>query len=118
MDPPLDQRPSSQDDDAQEKNMIDWSEVVAPVVAPAAPGMPAPGDGNRPIESTAGLKRPDDDLERRLRRLSRRGFMFGGVAALAGVGGWRWLVTRSDEGGLPWPLRRVLEFDERLARGL
>ena len=38
--------------------------------------------------------------------------------ALAGVGGWRWLVTRSDLGGLPWPLRRVLEFDERLARGL
>ena len=61
---------------------------------------------------------PDDDLERRLRRLSRRGFIVGGAAALAGVGGWRWLVTRGDEGGLPWPLRRVLEFDERLARGL
>ena len=57
-------------------------------------------------------------LERRLRRLSRRGFAVGGAAALAGVAGWRWLVTRGEEDGLPWPLRRVLEFDERLARGL
>jgi DMSO/TMAO reductase YedYZ molybdopterin-dependent catalytic subunit len=40
------------------------------------------------------------------------------VAALAGFAGWRWLVTRSEEDGLPWPLRRVLELDERLARGL
>jgi DMSO/TMAO reductase YedYZ molybdopterin-dependent catalytic subunit len=38
------------------------------------------------------------------------------VAALAGFAGWRWLVTRSEEDGLPWPLRRVLEIDERLAR--
>jgi DMSO/TMAO reductase YedYZ molybdopterin-dependent catalytic subunit len=40
------------------------------------------------------------------------------VAALAGFAGWRWLVTRSEEDGLPWPLRRMLELDERLARGL
>jgi DMSO/TMAO reductase YedYZ molybdopterin-dependent catalytic subunit len=39
------------------------------------------------------------------------------VAALAGFAGWRWLATRSEEDGLPWPLRRVLELDERLARG-
>jgi len=37
---------------------------------------------------------------------------------LAGLAGWRWVVTRSEEGGLPWPLRRVLELNERLARGL
>jgi hypothetical protein len=57
-----------------------------------------------------------ESLEPRLRRLSRRGFVWGGVAALIGLAGWRWLVTRSEEDGLPWPLRRVLEFDERLAR--
>jgi DMSO/TMAO reductase YedYZ molybdopterin-dependent catalytic subunit len=59
----------------------------------------------------------DEDLERRLRRLTRRGFALGGVAALAGFGSWRWLVTRSQEDGLLWPLRRALEFNERLARG-
>ena len=61
---------------------------------------------------------PPDDLERRVRRMTRRGFAWGGAAAVAGWAGWRWLVTRSDEGGLPWPLRRVLELDERVARGL
>jgi DMSO/TMAO reductase YedYZ molybdopterin-dependent catalytic subunit len=37
------------------------------------------------------------------------------VAVLAGLAGWRWLVTRGEEDGLPWPLRRVLEFNERVA---
>ncbi len=49
--------------------------------------------------------------------MTRRGFAWGGVAAMAGLAGWRWLVTRSEEGGLPWPLRRVLELNERVARG-
>jgi hypothetical protein len=40
------------------------------------------------------------------------------VAALAGFAGWRWLITRSQEDGLPWPRRRMLEFNERLARGI
>jgi DMSO/TMAO reductase YedYZ molybdopterin-dependent catalytic subunit len=55
-------------------------------------------------------------LEPRLRRLSRRGFAVGGAAALAGLAGWQWLVTRSEEDGLTWPLRRVLGLNERLAR--
>jgi hypothetical protein len=55
-------------------------------------------------------------LEPRLRRLSRRGFAWGGVAALTGWAGWQWLVTRSEEDGLPWPFRRVLRLNERLAR--
>jgi DMSO/TMAO reductase YedYZ molybdopterin-dependent catalytic subunit len=50
--------------------------------------------------------------------MTRRGFAWGGVSAVAGLAGWRWLVTRSEEAGLPWPLRRVLELDERVARGL
>jgi DMSO/TMAO reductase YedYZ molybdopterin-dependent catalytic subunit len=55
-------------------------------------------------------------MEAGLRRISRRGFAVAGAAALAGVAGWRWLVTRSEEEGLPWPFRRVLGFNERLAR--
>jgi DMSO/TMAO reductase YedYZ molybdopterin-dependent catalytic subunit len=37
------------------------------------------------------------------------------VAALAGLAGWQWLVTRSEEDGLPWPFRRILGLNERLA---
>ena len=50
--------------------------------------------------------------------MSRRGFAYASAAALAGLAGWRWLVTRSAEDELPWPLRRALEFDELLARGI
>jgi DMSO/TMAO reductase YedYZ molybdopterin-dependent catalytic subunit len=48
--------------------------------------------------------------------LSRRGFARAGVAALTGVAAWRWLVTRSEEDGLSWPLRRFLRLNERLAQ--
>jgi DMSO/TMAO reductase YedYZ molybdopterin-dependent catalytic subunit len=32
------------------------------------------------------------------------------------VAGWRWLVTRGEEDGLPWPLRRALRLNEKIAR--
>jgi hypothetical protein len=73
-----------------------------------------PQENERPLSEDKG---PVIDLDRRLRRMTRRGFALGGLAALAGFGGWRWLFTRSEEGGLPWPIRRVLELDERVARG-
>ena len=69
-------------------------------------------------EPRVGAPVPPDDLERRVRRMTRRGFAWGGAAALSGWAGWRWLVTRSDEDGLPWPLRRVLEWNEQIAQGL
>lgn len=56
------------------------------------------------------------EVERELRRLSRRGFLTMGVAAAAGFAGWKWLRTRPREGGAPWPFRRVLEANERIAR--
>ena len=46
------------------------------------------------------------------------GLRVGGAAALAGVAGWRWLVTRSDEDGLSWPLRRALALNERLSQAV
>jgi DMSO/TMAO reductase YedYZ molybdopterin-dependent catalytic subunit len=48
--------------------------------------------------------------------MTRRGFAVAGAAVVAGLAGWQWLVTRSEEDGLPWPLRRVLELNERIAR--
>jgi DMSO/TMAO reductase YedYZ molybdopterin-dependent catalytic subunit len=60
------------------------------------------------------LPPPDDELRRQLRTMTRRGFAWGGLAALSGLGAWRWIVSRSPDGGTPWPLRRVLEFDEKV----
>ena len=118
MERPLNQKPLSDDPDSPENNMIDCSPVVLPASSLAAYGTPTPQVAIPPTESTTGLTRPDGNLERRLHRLTRRGFALGGAAALAGMVGWRWLVTRGEEGGLSWPLRRILEFDERVARGL
>lgn len=59
----------------------------------------------------------DAEVEREMRRKSRRSFIVGGVVTLAAIGGWEWLKTRSIEDGTPWPLRRGLEFNEQLARG-
>jgi DMSO/TMAO reductase YedYZ molybdopterin-dependent catalytic subunit len=52
-----------------------------------------------------------------MRRLTRRGFLVGAAAALAGLAGWRWLTTAPLEDGMPWPLRRALAFNQTLAEG-
>lgn len=58
----------------------------------------------------------DREIERFMRRKTRRSFLIGGGAALAGLVGWRWLITRREEDGIHWPFRRALEINEQLAR--
>jgi DMSO/TMAO reductase YedYZ molybdopterin-dependent catalytic subunit len=62
----------------------------------------------------------DEEMEssRTLARMTRRGFAWGGAACLAGVAGWKWVTSRTPEGMTPWPLRRVLEFDEKVGRAV
>ena len=55
--------------------------------------------------------------EQEMRRMTRRSFAVGGAAALLGLGSWYWLGTRSLDGGIPWPLRQVLDWNGRLAQG-
>jgi DMSO/TMAO reductase YedYZ molybdopterin-dependent catalytic subunit len=71
---------------------------------------------NLPPPAPSPALPPEEEVERRSRRLTRRGFLAGGAAALAGLAGWGWLRTRAEDDGIPWPLRRVLRFNERLAR--
>ncbi len=56
------------------------------------------------------------DIDKELTRLTRRGFLTMGVAAAAGYAGWKWLRTRPRDGGVEWPLREGLEWNESLAR--
>jgi DMSO/TMAO reductase YedYZ molybdopterin-dependent catalytic subunit len=58
----------------------------------------------------------DVDIDKELKRLTRRGFLTMGVAAAAGYAGWKWLRTRPRDGGIEWPLRDALEWNESLAR--
>src|SRR5512141_556084 len=57
-----------------------------------------------------------DAVDLELRRLTRRGFITAGVAAAAGFGAYEWLRSRPKIDGAEWPLRRVLETNERLAK--
>jgi DMSO/TMAO reductase YedYZ molybdopterin-dependent catalytic subunit len=69
-------------------------------------------------ESKNPLPMTGPEAERQMRRLTRRSFVTGALAAAAGLGAWRWLTTASPEDGLPWPLRRVLGFNQGLAERL
>jgi hypothetical protein len=58
----------------------------------------------------------DREVEREMRRHTRRSFLWATAAAAAGLSGWRWLNTRREDDGIPWPLRRALEINEQLSR--
>jgi DMSO/TMAO reductase YedYZ molybdopterin-dependent catalytic subunit len=63
------------------------------------------------------LENEDENRARHeLKRLTRRGFVTLGAGAVAGVAAWEWLGKRSKLEGLSWPLRRMLENNETLAR--
>lgn len=55
-----------------------------------------------------------DEMDRK----SRRSFLVGGIAAIAGVSGFDWLRSRREEDGVPWPLRSTLEINGQLWRDL
>jgi len=50
-----------------------------------------------------------------MRRLSRRSFIWAGIAALGVCEGIHWLASRQEDWGTPWPFRRVLDVNEGLA---
>jgi DMSO/TMAO reductase YedYZ molybdopterin-dependent catalytic subunit len=58
------------------------------------------------------------DVDSEIQRLTRRSFATGAIAALAGGSALAWLATRPSIGGIPWPLRRVLQINERVAQSL
>jgi len=66
------------------------------------------------------------EAQKKLKRLTRRGFLAGGIAAAAGIGGYKWLTSGGEIGGRTWQERAVLNAngaiseayfsDSRLAR--
>src|ERR1051326_3774394 len=58
----------------------------------------------------------DDTVDREISRKTRRSLLVGGLATLAGLGGWEWLRSRRPDDGVPWPLRLGLSANEALSR--
>lgn len=56
-----------------------------------------------------------NEVDREVRRLTRRGFLVAGGTAMMGLAAWTWLRSRPEDDGTPWPFRRVLRFDELIA---
>lgn len=57
-----------------------------------------------------------EDAQRELRRRTRRDFLIAGLAAAGGVGAYEWITHAAPENDEPWPQRRVLEFNRKLAQ--
>jgi DMSO/TMAO reductase YedYZ molybdopterin-dependent catalytic subunit len=60
----------------------------------------------------------DRDVQREMARKTRRSFLVGGAAAVAGFVAWEWIGSRRYEDEEAWPLRLGLRFDEELSRDL
>lgn len=73
-------------------------------------------DYSAPPLPASPANEPEAAMAQRAASRSRRAFIVGGLAALAGVGGWRWLLTRPNDEGTPWPFRRVLDANGRLSQ--
>ena len=58
----------------------------------------------------------DIEVEKQMSRMSRRSFLWGGVTIMGLVAGRQWLITREDNNGVGYPLRRGLEFDEAISK--
>ena len=58
---------------------------------------------------------PEDELRADLRRRTRRSFLVGGIAAVAGTGAYAWLRHQPREAYLAWPERRALAMNGKLA---
>jgi DMSO/TMAO reductase YedYZ molybdopterin-dependent catalytic subunit len=62
-------------------------------------------------EKSKSALTPEQEIARR----TRRSFMVLGAGAVAAAGGWTWLNS-GDDAGIPPSLRKVLGFNERVAR--
>jgi len=100
------------------------SSGTAPEMAPApgtsvaspAETVPSLAERKAAARTVAQVAAKVPDAEAEMRRISRRSFLWAGVTGVVAYSGWRWLITREDDDGIPWPFRRVLDLNADLAR--
>ena len=67
------------------------------------------------MSETTPPNKEEDRQSGEMRRQTRRSFLTGAVTAAVGFAGWSWLVSRRLDDGLPWPLRRILDWNGDLS---
>ncbi|WP_426059990.1 molybdopterin-dependent oxidoreductase [Hymenobacter sp. B1770] len=73
-----------------------------------SPLSPVPESPRQPLQA-------DAEVLVEARRRSRRAFIGLGLAGLAGLGGWNWLISQPKDSGIAQPLRKVLDANGRLS---
>ena len=91
------------------------SQGAEPEPALPAATIPAPPPANGETADD-NIARENAEVLRRMRQQTRRSFLVGGAAALAGFGALSWLTSRREDDGVPWPFRQALRLNEQLAR--
>lgn len=56
------------------------------------------------------------EINQDLQSMTRRSFATGGAAALLGGAGLWWIKRAARDDGIPWPLRKALQFNQRLSQ--
>ena len=72
-------------------------------------------EAQKEAELVRGEASPEE-VEDRIRAMSRRSFLWGALAVGATVGGVKWIGSRRPENGAVWPLRRALQTNEAIWR--
>src|SRR5437763_11402211 len=60
----------------------------------------------------------DEEAQRIVQAKSRRSFLVGGLAAAGMIGAYEWITRAAPQDEVPWPQRRVLEFNGQLSERL
>ena len=69
-----------------------------------------------PTPAPEALLQSEAEVLAEARRRSRRSFVGLGLAGLAGLGGWKWLISQPGDSGIPQPLRKALDANGRLSQ--
>ena len=105
------------------RSMVTGYEVVPVGAAPAdaavgrivSAGAVLAAPDEPPLPSTG--PEPDPQAEGQMRQMSRRSFLYGGIAALVGLGLWGWLARQSGDEGVPPFLRGLVTGHNEREKG-
>ncbi len=93
-------------------------ETASEETADEAQNSPLETEETAPVFQAVLDQNAGDEAETQMRQMSRRSFLWALGAGVGTFAGYKWINTRREDGGIPWPLRRVLDGQGEIARDL